>query len=275
MTQIAKPQIGLPDHNREVDGPFVPRYDLTQEELSQLETELVGIIRGQQGSNEAVCAAWISPTSKFSNFLRTKEAQNFPEVDGVDPYYEKHQRYIALVDLRGEGRIVHAATIMNFDDSTDSSEVQPAQEKRTGLYTVDSLINLGNFTRDEFVDYYQRGGVDVDKSISIETNFKIVDDFDPFMTLGSADLTYLTIFNMLIDGGAPREGTLVVASINEKQIDSFKRTHIKFDPLLGRTDFRTEEEALGKESHPIAIDFASAYDILTPIQVKLPEAFFN
>ncbi|MDB5163945.1 MAG: hypothetical protein JWS12_563 [Candidatus Saccharibacteria bacterium] len=263
-----QPRDGLmPGYDNSFDNES--RYDLSQEELNLLETELVEKARAM--TDQEFCVAWVTPTSRFANFIRTKEVKEFPEAAEVDDYYDNHQLYLALIDLRGEGKLVHAASIMDFDDHASDPMEATEYDERTGFYTIDSLIARGNFTKDEFVAYYQAQGADLGSSISVEVNFKIRKLVEPFLGLGTADLAYLSIFNALIDKGASRENTVVFASINEQQAKSLTRNGFRYAPLMDRTDFDTEEGELGKDSLPVAIDFSSAYDVLAPLQVKLAE----
>ena len=229
----------------------------------------------RQVSDDSIVVAWIDPSHEYANFLRTRELQKFPEVGEVDPYYETHQRYFALVDTRGEGRVVHAATLMEYDDSVGSerSETQPDV---TGIYTVDSLIELRNFTKKDFDDYYNQRGIDLSQCLSVETNFKIVEDVEPYADMAMADLAYLSFINLFISRNAPRNSTIMFASVNEQQAKSLARNNIEFEPLLGRTDFHTEEADLGKVSNPIAMYLAQdTYDYIVSLNFRLPEIHYD
>ncbi len=253
--------------NENIAYPFEPNYSLDHEALNLIEYRMVEEAR--KVASDSIVVGWVDPRHEYSNFLRTIEAQKFPEVDEIDEYYENHQIYIALIDTRGEGKVVHAATIMEFDD-------EGAPEQRTGYYTIDSLIELSNFTKNEFVDYYAERDIELDGCLSVETNFKIVEQVEPYLGMPMADLTYLTIFNLFISRNVPRDNTLLFASINELQAKSLERNNIEFEPLLGRMDFHTEEADLGKVSNPIAIYLnQDVYDTLSSINVKLPEIYFD
>ncbi len=253
---------------------LTPRYDLSPEELGAIEASMVEDAKARFG--ETVSVAWVSPEHPYCDFLRTHEARYFPEVVETDPEYDLNQVYLAIVDTRsGQDKVVHAASVMRLrsilnNDGTESSD-------RTGLYTVDSLIGLGNFTKEEFLAFYRDQGIELDASIAVETNFKITDNFEPFFGMGSsADLAYLTLFNTLIANNAPIDKTVVFATINTKQIKSLERVGIDVVALMGRTDFRTEEEEHGVFSMPVTILVnQKTHDIFSSLGLELPELIYG
>lgn len=246
-------------------------YNLSAEVLTQIEHQMVEDARSV--ASDGIVIAWVDPTHSYSNFLRTKEAQHFPEVKETDIYYELNQVYMAIIDTRGEGSVAHATTINFYDGSIDTGDDQDKQ--RTGFYTIDSLIEHGNFTREEFVAHYVNKGIDPNTTISIETNFKINPDMPNYHDLGSADLAYLGILQWLLRQKWDQETITLFATINEKQIKSLERVGIGTALLMDRSDFRTEEEELGKFSMPVTIDFKNGRDVLSLIGFKLPEITYK
>jgi hypothetical protein len=250
--------------------PIKPDYSLDKETLDAIEQRMVSEAR--QVSDDSIVVAWIDPSHEYANFLRTRELQKFPE---VEPYYEQHQLYFALVDTRGEGGVVHAATLMEYDDSA-STEGPESPTDLTGFYTIDSLIELGNFTKAEFVDYYRGRGIDLSQCLSVETNFKIVDDVEPYAGMAMADLAYLTMINLFESRSVPRDKTILFASINVQQAKSLERNNFEFEPLLGRTDFHTEESDLGKVSNPVALYLSQeGYAFIASLNFRLPEIHYD
>lgn len=245
-----------------------PRYDLSPEVLDAIQVNLVEDARTNFG--EGITAAWISPTHTYANFLRTNEALKFPEVANLDEEYDNAQLFLALIDTRGEpGQVVHAATLMSLREG-----VQETDEK-TGFYTIDSLIERGNFSVKDFLDFYAQRNIDVDKSVSAETNFKIHTKVEPFHGMGTADMVYMMMVNKLLENGATLGRTVVFATANNKQSRSLSRSGLDVDPLLGRTDLSTEEADLGVESHPVAIHVnETSYQAFCGSGVKLPELYY-
>lgn len=259
----------IPTHIDQV-GINESKFDLSDRELSDIEQEVCK--NASEAYGETVSVAWMTADHPFANYARTRETRIWPEASDVDPEYDMNQVYLAVVDTReGVNKIVHAASVMRPRPRPEDGEVPLI----TGIYTVDSLIERGNFTAAEFYDYYDQNDVDVDHSIAVETNFKLVEDFEPFMDLGSADLTYLTLFNMLIDNESPIGKTVVFATINNKQIKSLERVGVDVHLLMGRDDFRTEEAELGVYSMPVAIQVnQKTFDIFKSMNLALPELVY-
>ncbi len=252
-------------------GDFNLDYNLSAEVLTQIEHQMIRDARSV--ASEGVVIAWVDPTHSYSNFMRTKEAEHFPEVKETDIYYELNQVYLVIIDTRGEGSVAHATTINFYDASEDTEDDQAKQ--RTGFYTIDSLIEHGNFTREEFITHYVNKGIDLNTAISIETNFKINPDMPEYQELGSADLAYLGILQWLLRQNWDHETITLFATINEKQIRSLERVGIGTALLMDRSDFRTEEEELGKFSVPVTIDFKNGRDVLSLIGFRLPEITYK
>jgi hypothetical protein len=257
---------------------FPPRYDLTPEELSTLQDELVGEVKTKY-PEEGVVGVWINPKSKFANFIRMNEASYFPEVSNVTAEDEGQTLFLALVDTRpGVNRVVHGATITGLSYDKDRKEIQIEPENlngTTGLYTIDSLVDLGNFTTQEFVDYYAARGVNTTKSISVETNFRIGAKADKFKGLGASEIAYLKIFNLMDKAGLADGNAAVFATINRVSMISFGRVGINYELLMGRDDFRTEEAEHGKDSTPVAITSVGSVTRMLSKRInrKVPELF--
>lgn len=233
-----------------------PRYDLSQEELQGLETELVkkvesrtksGLLRRRQPS---VYATWLASDSKYANILRTNEANYFPEVKELSGAVEDDTTFLAMVDTRKESRrVVHGTTISGLNKDA----AKPEAEGKSGFTTIDELIEMGNFSVQEFNDYYAQQGIDLAQSISVDTNFRIGESAEPVDGLKTADLAYLTLFQLLERRAS--EGTMpaVFASINSDSIRSFQRIGLKVEPLMGRDNLITPESRQGQDFHPVAI----------------------
>ncbi len=255
-----------------LEQDFLPNYHLNAEQLKQIELKMIEDARAV--APDGIVLSWVDPTHEYSNFLRTKEAENFPEVAETDMYYELNQVYLVIVDTRQEGSVAHAATINFYDDGADIED-NSGSVQRTGFYTIDSLIEHGNFTKQEFIDYYIAQGIDPHTTISIETNFKINPDMPLYRDLGSADLAYLGIFQWLIRQGWNPETVGLLATINDKQTHSLERVGIKTSLLMNRSDFLTEEEELGKYSLPVTIDFKTGSEIISATDFRLPEITYQ
>lgn len=248
---------------------FEPKYNLSTQELRILEQEMVSVAREREASADIV-ALWISPTHRFSNFLRTHEASYFPEVADVSEDDEKNTLFLALIDTReGVERVVHGVTVMR-PLSMDS-----VSEGGTGFYTIDSLIKRGNFSSDEFHEFYGEKGADISKCLSVETNFRIGERPPMLNGLKMADIAYVAIFQKLMASRLNLNEGLIFATVNSKQIDSFTRVGLRHEPIMGRTDLDTEESELGIESQPVTLLydayardlFSNIGDVVSPIDI--------
>lgn len=245
-----------------------PNYFLSPEELADLEADIV--CRTIETNPEEVVAVWVDPCHPFSNISRTHEANYFPEVAELEPEYDKAQEILLLVDTReGEERVIHAATTTKL---RDVPREQMIEEQKSGIYTIDSLVGLGNFTVAEFFEYYDGIGIDLTKSLCAETNFKVHPETKvlPFNFLGGADLAYLELYSKLIREGGEIGHTVVIATANSKQIASLARNGFGTLPLLGKDAFVTEEEDLGVVSKPMVIPIDENFkSIMDMIEFKL------
>lgn len=248
-----------------------PQYDLEIEQMESIEATLVNDAKTAYG--EGVTAALIRPDHGYSNLVRSREAAKFPEVANLDPSYDLKQEMVVLIDTReGSEQVLHAATIMKLEDETRE---ELNENERTGYYTIDSLIKLGNFTTKNFLNYYENNGIDLGKSVAVETNFKIHPKMKRYFGMGSADLFYLTLFYYLMDQGSELGSTVVFATANNLQLKSLKRTGLDVEPLMGRDNLVTEESELGVVSKPIAILInQNTHDIFGASGFRLPELYY-
>lgn len=254
-------------NHRDCREEWSPRYDLTGEELRDSLGKVFEEVRPRFPSDE-IAAAWVDPRHPFSNVLRTLEAAAFPEVSEVDEYYEFHQKYLTLLDLRGPGSVAHLATVMTFDPG--ARPLSASREDLTGFYTVDSLIELGNFSAADFISHYEARGTNLSSCLSVETNYRLADAQSLPGGLSSAELTYFILFRYLHGNDCAIGSILLFATINEFQASSLRRSGIEYEPLMGRDDLRTEEAVLGKNSVPVGIKFESAFNRISSLHVSIP-----
>ena len=242
-----------------IESVYPSRYDLTAEELNGLEQELVNDVK-EQYPKDSVVGVWLGSDSKYANVIRTHEKSYFPEVSEVSDEDESHTMFLALVDTReGINRVVHGVTVtgLRYDKYDKDIQIQPdTQKETTGFYTIDSLIELGNFTKKEFVDYYAERGIDIGKSLSVETNFRIGKKTDKVNGFSSADIAYLMVFNLADKSPIKMGESAAFATINRVSQISFSRVGLEFEPLMGRKDFITEEAEHGVTSSPVALPYS-------------------
>jgi hypothetical protein len=236
------------------------RYDLNNREVRVLEKELADISR-EQYPEDGVFSIWVDSRSKYTNIARTYEAKYFPEVQDVPDEVEDKCLTMLVLDTRdGVDRIVHASNIMvgariedSLKDSNEEGNVESVE--KTDMFVIDDLINSGNFTAKEFRDYYTDRGIDLSKSVSIETHFRIGDATKKFNSLSISDLAYLSIFQFVKRGGFEYGHGMAFATINRNVVYSLKKIKMDYELLMGRDDFDTPEHELGRTSLPVAIPY--------------------
>lgn len=229
--------------NSEDNHNVAPRYNLSKEELATLEGEMVEIARRR--NKNGVVGMFIDSRSRYANVLRTYEAQYFPEVADAGDEIDENTTFLALVDTRkGIDRVVHGTTITHYDEKDD---------EKTGMYTIDSLIERGNFTKQEFETRYRDQGIDLNKTLAVETNFRIGKREKNYRGMRASDTVYLLVLDMLRQKDPLSKESAVFGTVNDKSLHSFDRAGLKYDLLLDRDDFVTEESEVGKESLPVAL----------------------
>ncbi len=234
------------------------RYDLSDEELAALEQDLVSDVK-EHFEEEGMYAAWIRPSHRYANIVRTNEAKYFPEVEDVSIAEENRTLLLALVDTRASAnRVVHSATVsgISYDENIETVIDRPeSKDDTTGFIVVDQLVDMGNFTRQEFFDYYAAQGIDTSKSIAVETNLRIGSKAERFNGLRTAQLAYIAIFERLNKRNPEMHKSAVFTTINRPSILSFKQFGLEYEPLMGRSDLTTPESELGEDFLPVAIPY--------------------
>lgn len=251
-----------------------PNYNLGPAELTALEAELVDVVR-PGASGDGITAVWLGPKHPYANIIRTHEARLFPEVDGSSPGDENKTLFLALVDTRpGSGRVVHGATVCGAGALDEASVAGNAVS--TGFITIDSLIDFGNFSADEFERYYAARSIDLTHCLSVETNFRIGQKVPNIRGLSTSTIAYLMVFRFLIRCGAQRNRAMVFADVNPASRISLQRNGIIYAPLMGRTDLVTPEAALGRSSLPVALPVDDAlHDVFLTMRADVPEVFLG
>jgi hypothetical protein len=227
---------------------FSPNYDLSSEALQKIQDDMVANIESQI-EEPGIVASWIQPKSRYANFIRNYEAAYFPEVKDVTSEDENNTTFLALVDTRESAkRVVHGATITG-------ESVNQVKENETGLYTIDALIERGNFSLEDFYSYYKLKNIDVANCVSVETNFIIGERADKFGGFGSAELVYLAIVQLLEKRQQAPNTVGAFATLNGRQRSSFRRIGIDYELLMGAEEMNTPESELGIDSQPVFIPY--------------------
>ena len=223
-------------------------YFLPDERLDSIEREIVdAVIAETDGINPpGLVPVWIDAKCKAADFVRTHEAKLFPEVTGLSDKVDDRTIFLAVVDTRGERQsITHGLTLNTPEKHSDNFDA------KTGFYTIDNLIDRGNFSADEFRKYYESKGVDLSQTLSIETNFRIKEKTMRWNGVKSADVAYLAVFQLFMKSEPELHKSGIFATINEQQKKSLERLGLVPELLLGREHFDTEEAEFGIDSSPV------------------------
>ncbi|MGQ0805047.1 MAG: hypothetical protein ACT4PI_14450 [Actinomycetota bacterium] len=206
--------------------------DLTvQSGRDLLQSQLVQELAAQSG-HEGVVAGWVPPLHPHSELIRALEAEVFPEIPDIMRPYELACEFLALVDTRpSEARVVHAfrlsgATGLGPTQSPDGVESVLLED----LAASDQGVDLPAIT-----DYYAGRGIDLRRSLSIETNFRVGARAEAENGLPAAQLGYVALFQQIL-----RENVQVLfAHMNEPAMRSLANVGVGSEPIAGRDDLRT------------------------------------
>lgn len=106
------------------------------------------------------------------------------------------------------------------------------RSNRAPFFLTDLLDSDPSLTLGEIDRYYRTTDIDIDRTISVETHFRIGEHLEP---LRSADLVYLSLLDLLTRTG----GDAALAHVNAATIKSFTRVGVDWHPFAGRIDLRT------------------------------------
>lgn len=219
---------------RQTELDIHPRYDLNEQEIEQLESELAERLRDREDN---LYALWIPPTSKYADIIRTGETKHWPEMSAIMETHEGESIFLAMFDTRGGmNKVVHG-----FRVSRSPANGFGADENHTGIVLIDDIIDSGqNLTAQEFREYYQSKGINLAQSPSVETNFRI-QKTEKYNGLPLTQIGYIAIFQTLAEGGEEVEvdKAAVFASLNQVAVDSLSAVGLDFEPVVGRQDIKT------------------------------------
>jgi hypothetical protein len=123
---------------------------------------------------------------------------------------------------------------------------------------VRDMIADGEITGQEIHDYYLQHGIDLDGSVSIETNFRIGDHAPRrYGVLAMADIGHLAFYKHAF-GDRNNQSVATFAHINKATEHSIGRIGITIEPFAGRNDLKTpagpgSPERYDSKYHPTAM----------------------
>lgn len=184
-----------------------------------------------------VVAVWLEHDSPHAGLVRALEADVFPEVPELMVPFEDQCFFLALVDTRAHlRRVAHAFRLSSRRPGT------PPDGDRVGIVLIDELIASGQgLALDDVRRHFAGAGTDLDKCISVETNFRVggkvkreVGEALPVSQLG-----YLALFRALERFGVTGAEGAVFAHLNKVAVVSLKMVGVEYVPFAGRDDIRT------------------------------------
>lgn len=243
--------------------PVEATYDLTEQQCNVLERDLVAMATEQHGRK--VTAVWIENGHPLANLVRTREQQAFPDIDtqGLFGEYEGSSTFVAMVDTRKgakKGRVIRGSRLTGrklVDDGTEPSH-DIRRDGGSNMAMVRDMITDGEITGQEVYDYYRSHGIDLDGSVSIETNFRIGPHAPRrFGVIPMADLGHLTFYQHAY-GDRNNQDVAVFAHVNDATVHSIGRIGITVEPFAGRNDLQTpagpgSERRYDDKFHPVAM----------------------
>lgn len=272
---------------REPVQPSAPNYHLESQEFDKLQREIVLEVKNHFNQKPGIYGAWIHHSHPFSNIIRTLEA-NTPEFIGIEKIVtdeiEQRSRFFALIDTRrGADRIIHATRISGaaFGDF-EQQDSDRNEGQSTGFIAIDELIDSDqDFSLKDFLDYYEKRGVNLNSCISVETNFTVGEKVKTDIPgLRVSDLGYTALFTLLERKGLEPNRTSVFAFINENTSHSLGTVlGIEFEPLAGRDDLKVPgiEGGFDDRFWPVRIPITDkVVDIFTQLkEVAAAEVYFK
>lgn len=215
-----------------------PSYELSQEELDRLEKELVGKVRERYG--RTVASVWVSSHSPYANFIRTHENETFSKLHVPELFekYEDESAFLITVDTRkGQDRAIRGTRVSSPQFS--AKEADPESDD-VRIAMIQDMVGAGQFTNEEFKEYYKQIGINPNKSLSVETNFRIGDRAPRIKgIIPVSHLAYLSMYNFVLERNPGTHDACIFAHVNDATINSLTRMGIPLDPLMGNGELRT------------------------------------
>ncbi len=243
-------------------------YHLDMEAQDMLQKKLVGLVK-ETFPQEGIYGAWIDSNHELSNLIRTFEA-NTPEFRGIEQFVddsvEARSKFFALVDTRyGNDRVIHATRVSGEVFSEKFINRKISQKNRgTNFIVINELIESGQgLTAEEFSSFYESIGINLNKSLGVETNFTVGERVDTHVPgIRVSDLGYIAIFLLLERKGFKPDETYIFANVNSNTIRSMTPLGFKFEHIADRKDLKcvASDGNLTDEFRPVGIPLT--YDIV-------------
>ena len=169
-------------------------------------------------------AALIVPMNHpMAETLAREEAQFFEEAPVLFDLENADELFTFLV-ITVDGAARHIVRL-SAPALTPGSRLLP-------FFLTDSVEADPDLTIADVRSYYSALDIELERLISVETQFRLGEQLEP---IRSADLAYLALFQLVQEHHCRG----VVAHLNAPTIASFKRVSLAWHPFAGRVDRRT------------------------------------
>ncbi len=215
-------------------------------------------------ANRGTTALVVPMTHPLAERLATEEARFFEEAPVLFDLPQADELFAFLV-IAVDGAARHIVRLS-----------APALHPGSGLlpFFLTDLVDADpDLTLSDVKAYYAELNIEVDRLISVETQFRLGEQMEP---IRSADLAYLTLFQIVKHHSC--QG--VVAHLNAPAIKSFKRVGLDWHPFAGRVDLRTptvkEDGTIGFDANyqPVCLPLYSNVDLLDGLSAFTPELVY-
>lgn len=156
--------------------------------------------------------------------------------------YESQSAFLGIVDTRdSRDRIIHAFRVTSI--LLDISPYSPKDTRRVRETSLlqDLIESNQGLTAQGCREFYEKMGIDLDKCLSVETNFRIGDKAPEFNGLPISQAGYIAVFQFFKQQGGltgDKPGA-IFAHLNRSAIFSLAAVGLEYRNIVARQDLKT------------------------------------
>ncbi|HKU18860.1 MAG TPA: hypothetical protein VJP80_06335 [Candidatus Saccharimonadales bacterium] len=217
--------------------PAEARFDLSEIELSKLESSMLDRVRQTHGNK--LCAVWIKSDMPEANLLRAREAQALPDVNVENLFspHESNSYFLAMVDARRRvNRVIRGTRITGRQFNPDRRNGDGHDGNGLDMAMLSDMVVDGEISAEELRHYYnQSGGIDLNKSFAVETNFRIGERAPRrFGVMSMAALSYLCMYRRVVNNDFQASDVAIFAHANRATLESLDHAGVDTELVAGR-----------------------------------------